>query len=327
MDHDQSSQCIHTQKGKSIFFLVCAILVLFFIGASAVIRTLNTAPSTFPIHTSITIEDGLSIRAISNSLEQSGVIRSSLYLYYVLQKHYTDRYVQAGTYQFDEPLTTRDIAEALTTGTHLSPLLSVTLPEGFRASEILTYLPQSFALSSTTTLESQEGYLFPDTYFVATDATLDDLVVLLQDTFNTKLLPYASLISESGFTQKEVIILASIIEREAKDEKSMKLVSGILQNRLKIDMPLQVDATFDYILGKSSHELSMDDLAIDSPFNTYTHAGLPPAPISNPGLASIEAVLFPTETDYLYYLTAQDGTFHYANDFEGHKLNKERYLR
>ena len=105
------------------------------------------------------------------------------------------------------------------------------------------------------------------------------------------------------------------------------MVSGILQNRLREDMPLQVDATFHYINGKASHELTVDDLEMDSPFNTYKYVGLPPAPIANPGLESIQAVLSPTETNYFYYLTALDGTFHYAKTFEEHKKNKEKYLR
>ena len=91
-------------------------------------------------------------------------------------------------------------------------------------------------------------------------------------------------------------------------------------------MPLQVDASFDYLLGKTSSELTEDDLAIDSPYNTYSHRGLPPTPISNPGLSSIDAVLNPAQTPFLYYLTADDGTFYYAKTFEEHKRNKQRYL-
>jgi UPF0755 protein len=107
----------------------------------------------------------------------------------------------------------------------------------------------------------------------------------------------------------------------------MRLVSGILQNRLTENLPLQVDATFEYILGKTSAELTLDDLKMESPYNTYTNLGLPPTPIANPGLVAINAVLNPTPSDYFYYLTGSDGNFYYAKDFETHKKNKARYLR
>jgi UPF0755 protein len=290
-------------------------------------RFFDTPSPLFPIGEDVTIQEGLTVSDIADTLWSQHVIRSSLYLYMVILYEHKGSYVQAGTYSFDTPLSTRDVADAITTGKYRSPLVSITLPEGFRARNITEYLKGDFTDFDPSAFIPYEGYLFPDTYFISTRTTEDELLLLLTSTYKAKLLPYSEAISTSGFTQEEVIILASIIEREAKDTESKRMVSGILQNRLSDEMPLQVDAVFNYILGKTSSELTMNDLTTDSPYNTYTHTGLPPTPIANPGIESIEAVLFPEKSDYLYYLTAPDGTFHYAKTFEEHKLNKAKYLR
>ena len=108
--------------------------------------------------------------------------------------------------------------------------------------------------------------------------------------------------------------------------ESKRVVAGILKNRLKLDMPLQVDAVFGYIFGRGTYSPSYADLAVDSPYNTYTHKGLPPGPISNPGLDSLEAAANPAKTDYLYYLTGKDGLMHYATTHAGHQANRKKYL-
>jgi len=124
-----------------------------------------------------------------------------------------------------------------------------------------------------------------------------------------------------------VINMASLLEREANTEESMKMVSGILQNRLAEGMRLQADASLEYVLNRPLGTLTAEDLEIDSPYNTYRYDGLPPTPIGNPGLTSIMAVLEPTPSDYFYYLTDEDGEFHYAKTFDEHRANIKRYLR
>lgn len=121
--------------------------------------------------------------------------------------------------------------------------------------------------------------------------------------------------------------MASLIEREAKTDEDRKTIAGILWNRIDLKMPLQVDAVFGYIKGIDTYHPTSEDLSIESPYNTYLHAGLPPTPISNPGLESLHAAATPTKTDYLYYLTGKDGVMHYAKTFEEHKANRAKYLK
>lgn len=309
-----------------IFLYVCAFLLSVVVTLYYTIVTLNTPTDNFPVGTDITIEEGASQRAIAELLEAHGVVRSSLFLQVQFRHYFKDTFVQAGVYRFEAPLTSLGVAKKLTEGQDRSPQISITLPEGFKANDLYQYLPERFRKEGVRDLSSYEGHLFPDTYFITPSITLEEILVMLTKTFDDKLKPYEEKIANSGFTKEEILILASLVEREAKDLESKKIVAGILRNRLRTNMPLQVDATFDYILGKASHELTDDDLEVDSPYNSYNNEGLPPTPIANPGLDSIEAVLEPTQTNYLYYLTGDDGTFHYAQTFEEHKKNKVRYI-
>jgi len=286
----------------------------------------NAPPRNFPVATNIAIAEGMTVSEITEVLKEHAVVRSSTYLYGLLLKKYDGVYVQAGTYAFEKPMTAEEVATAITEGDYLAPSLSITLPEGFRARDIYSFLPNNFEQMPIEFFEENEGYLFPETYFISPDMDTNELKELLLTTANER---HSEIIGNEGvsvLTSDEIIILASIIEREAKDYESKKMVSGILQNRLEANMPLQVDAVFDYLLDKESSELTLDDLATDSPFNTYTHTGLPPQPISNPGEESIRAVLEPTKSNYFYYLTSNDGEFHYAKSFEEHKRNKAKYL-
>ncbi|MEZ4195509.1 MAG: endolytic transglycosylase MltG [Candidatus Paceibacterota bacterium] len=193
-----------------------------------------------------------------------------------------------------------------------------------RAEQVLPeFDAEEFILLATPS----EGRLFPDTYLLPEEYTAEELFDLLTSTFTEKLLPWQDEILAHNLSLDQIIILASIIEREANSPESKKMVSGILQQRLEIGMPLQADASVEYILDKPLKELAADDLKVDSPYNTYLNTGLPPTPIGNPGLDAIVAVLEPTTTDYLFYITGNDGEFYYAKDFDGHKLNIARYLR
>ena len=312
---------------KVVFFTVSFLLLLFIF----VVVRINSAPDNFPIGERVVIEEGASLNDISHTLARKNIVRSAFLFRGIVIFYGKEESLRAGPHVFVEPLTAFGVARSFIQQSSLIAPARVTIPEGSRLSEFDALLhaavPEIPEGALMEAVGGEEGVLFPDTYFIPETYTVLDVASLLTETFAEKLEPYRDAILASGFTEREVIILASILEKEGSDAESMRLISGILQKRLSIGMALQVDATFTYLLGKTSAELTLNDLEIDSPFNTYNNRGLPPSPIGSPGIKAIEAVLNPTESPYLYYLTDEDGVFYYAETFEEHKKNKERYLR
>lgn len=288
-------------------------------------------PRDFPLNESVVIPRGLSASEIANVLDEYKVVRSSSLLYIALQLRHDPSTVQAGTFIFDRPLSVLEVASRITESGATSNLATVTLPEGFTIKEFADIasrsLPDFNAEEFLTQNATLEGYLFPDTYYVPADFTADEFARLLQDTFVEKTLALQSSMEAHPLGPDGVINMASLLEREANTEESMKMVSGILQNRLAEGMRLQTDASLEYVLGRPLGTLTAEDLEIDSPYNTYRYDGLPPTPIGNPGLTSIMAVLEPITNDYFYYLTDEDGVFHYAETFDEHKQNIAKYLK
>jgi UPF0755 protein len=316
-------------RASLLSFMSLAAVAL--IGAWALYSYFNSPPDSFPENSRVTVAEGETLGEIAESLEQLRVIRSATLLKLAGVFSDIEHMVYAGDYVFTAPLSTIEVLRRITSATDTVPPVKITIPEGSTLAEIEAIvrvaLPHIAEGEIVRTHNDTEGGLFPDTYLVKDTATAEEVVSLLRAHYTEKLEPLREAIEQSSFSEHEVIILASILEGEANSEASMRMVSGILQSRLRLGMPLQVDATFLYELGKASHELTADDLAIDSPYNTYLYPGLPPGPIGNPGMMAIEAVLSPLETDYLYYLTGADGAFYYARTFEEHKENKARYLR
>jgi len=175
---------------------------------------------------------------------------------------------------------------------------------------------------------SLEGYLFPDTYRFFPDASIEDVVDKMLRNFDKKLTDQMRKdIKKQDKTIFDIIIMASIVEREVRTEDDRPIVSGIFWKRLEAGQALQADSTVNYITGKKTPAVSLDDLQIDSAYNTYKYAGLTPGPISNPGIASIVAAIYPEDSEYWYFLTDKEGNVHYAEDFEKHVENKNKYLR
>lgn len=309
-----------------IFFVLFSLLTIF-----NYVKKQNLPPADFPINTPITIEQGTEIKKITEILENEKVVKSKELLYYTLVLFHEPTDIKASTYIFEIPLTTSEVAEQLTKGDFDTDLLRFTHFEGERASQIAERAAKSLPEFNTNRFientEKLEGKLFPDTYFIPVTYNDKDLLELMLNTFETKISDLKPQIDEHVLSLNEILVLASIIEREANDLESMKLISGILQNRLKINMALQADASIEYILEKPLSELTPEDLKIDSPYNTYLYSGLPPTPIGNPGLDSIKAVLEPTPSNYFYYITDDEGAFHYAETYREHLINIEKYLK
>jgi UPF0755 protein len=288
-------------------------------------------PTNFPVNTGIEIVSGTSISAITKQLQNNGVVKSNLLLYVVLLTKYEPGNVKASTYYFETPLDVYGVAEALVRGDFDSDLVSFIHIEGERASHVAENaaleLTDFNALEFMRLASTSEGKLFPETYRIPKDFTEAELLELMLDTYENNMAPLRTQIASMDITESEVVTLASIIEREANSINSMKMVAGILQNRLSIGMGLQVDASMEYILDKPLSELTAADLKMDTPYNTYLYRGLTPTPIGNPGLDAIKAVLEPIPSSNMFYITGDDGNFYYAKDFEGHKANVARYLR
>lgn len=307
--------------GITIILLVLCILAFFF-----TVR-LNTSPDTFPIETEFVIEQGTSAQEVMLRLKNAGYIQSEYLALVFLKTKFSDAFIHAESYTFVEPLTTYGVVESITSGSNLTPDMRAVFFEGFKTADLTAYLPTRFSNEDVSAFEQYEGFLFPDTYYIARDDTVEDIVERMHETYEVKTASLQSQIENSILTEEGIITFASILQREANSEETMRMVAGILWNRLTLGMPLQVDATFHYLLGKTSKQLTRADLGMDSPYNTYIHKGLPPTPIANPGLTAIEAVLDPIDSDYLFYLTGDDGNFYYAKTFNEHKRNKQLYIR
>jgi len=174
--------------------------------------------------------------------------------------------------------------------------------------------------------KGKEGYLFPDTYFFGADATAESVIAAMSANFSARTADAEKETAAKKKKWQDIVTMASILEKEANDPQSMGIVSGILWKRIRLGMPLQADSTLTYVTGRGTSELTASDLAMKSPYNSYANTGLPPGPISNPGLVAIEAALNPASTPYLYFLTDSKGIMHYAADLEAHAANRQKYL-
>lgn len=271
------------------------------------------------------------VREIANKLNKEGLIRDPVVFFLLIKKLGLDGKIQAGDFRLSPEMTTKEIAENLTHGTIDE---WVTIPEGKRVEEIAEILKTkiiTYDNSWQEILTKNEGYLFPDTYLVPKDADLNLVLSLFKNNFESKFSQIQN-INNTNLTKNQIVVLASIIEREAKFTNDRPLVASVLLNRMEINMPLQIDATIQYALGFQQDEnnwwkknLTNEDLKIKSPFNTYVNTGLPPTPISNPGFDALNAVVNPAKTNYLYYISDKAGHLIFAKTIQEHNANIKKY--
>lgn len=307
---------------KNFFFLVFFSLIVFIVGIYLfwqwAIKPVNPKNQIAQI---FVVPQGQPAKIIGKRLQAEKLIKNQLAFNFLVDQQNLSSQLQAGDFRLSPSMDLKTIVDSLT---HGSLDYWITFPEGLRAEEYAEKLsakanldPQAFILAA----KPFEGRLFPDTYLIPQTASIEDIVALLTETFARK----------SPTQEKDLIILASLIEREAKHSQDRLLVSSVLHNRLEINMALQIDATVQYVVGKPNNwwkkELTKIDLAISSPYNTYLNSGLPPQPIANPGLAALEAAVNPATTNYLYYVSDSSGYNHYAATLEEHQRNIAQYLQ
>lgn len=276
------------------------------------------------------VAKGEGVREIANSLKQKGLIRDPIVFFLLTKRMGIDKEIQAGDFRLNPSMDLSSIIDSLRHGT-LD--IWVTIPEGMRSAEINEILKEKMPTYNTSwgaELEKNEGYLFPDTYLIPRDANITMVTNMLRNNFNSK---YKTLNTSSmNLSQNKIVTIASLIEREARHDQDRPLVASVITNRLDMGMKLDIDATLQYVLGYQEDQkrwwkkyLTSSDKLINSPYNTYRVAGLPPTPISNPGLASLQAAVNPAKTNYLYYITDKNGVNRYAEDIEGHNENIKKY--
>lgn len=316
---------LETKLARLLFF--SSFIIIFF---SAAIAFYTMPPSLFAQPATFTVKDGTSLGEVSLSLFENHLIRSRVVFEFCAITLGGEKRIMAGDYLFKEPIGTCTLAWRIVGGVFGIPAVRVTIPEGFsnrEAAAILSKaLPRFDAAVFIKSAEREEGYLFPDTYFFSVNATSADVLSRIKINFDKKIKTFSADIVASKHSEREILTMASLLEKEVPTDEDRAIVSGILWKRIAKSIPLQVDAPFMYILGKKSSELTQADLRVKSAYNTYRNRGLPGGPINNPGASAIRAALFPKESPYLYYLADKKGVTHYAKTFEEHKANKEKYL-
>lgn len=286
------------------------------------------------------IAPGEPVVEIAQNLKEAGLIKNQLAFRFLVSRMGIGEEIQAGDFRLSPAMTSFEIAEELT---HGAIDIWVTFPEGLRVEEQAEIVEKTLKTSTNDVYQfdknqyielAQEGYMFPDTYLIPKDATAADVVALLKNTFNVKVDPTMFTdASQNNLSEKQLLTLASIIEREAETQEEKPIIAGILINRLKNGIALQVDATVQYAIGKSRDQKTWwpqitqsDYQKVRSSYSTYQIVGLPPGPIASPGLDSIKAAANPQSTDYLYYLHDSDGNIHYAKTIEEHNKNIQEYF-
>ena len=279
------------------------------------------------------VKNGEGGKEISADLARHNLIHSPTSFYLLIKLLGIETQMQAGDFRLNKSMDARTMALELTHG-----ILDVwvTTFEGWRDEEIATQLAKDLDIPEDQFLQNAtEGYMFPDTYLIPRDATGAGVAKIFMDNFNTKITAAMRVDArKTGLPFAQTVTLASLVEREGKTDADRPVIAGILLNRIKLGMPLQVDATLQYVLGYQPFgktwwkgELTDEDKKITSLYNTYTNVGLPPGPIANPGLSSLTAAMYPASSDYLYYIHDKTGAVHYAKTIEEHNANVRKYLQ
>jgi UPF0755 protein len=333
---------------RKISFLILAVVLaggcLFYIHNKVYLSSGISSSSK-----TVSIENGDNALVVGKKLSDAGIISGKYFFVFYLWNSHKLHSIVAGVYEFPKGMQIPEAARIVTGGQVVPMRVKVTFPEGWTIKEMsqrfsANGLPGEdflkLANEPTDSIKGQyafladlpkgatlEGFLFPDTYYFAKDATAEEIVKKMLDNFSVKVFN----VIESDFKNQnrslfELITMASIVEGEVKNDSDRKIVAGLFWNRLDGGMPLQSDATLEYALGTNKIQHSIAETKTDSPYNTYQNKGLPPGPVSNPSLASILAALDPIKTDYVYFLSdPKTGQTIFSKTFQEHVVNKGKY--
>ena len=338
---------------KKVLIFLVVILILGFGGYvflnGYISNALNAVDVNDSIQIDVEIPSGSSTNAIAQILYEKELIKDMNVFKYFAKKEGYDVKLKAGSFTLSKNMNVEELLNALINNAQFDNTVNLTIIEGLILEDTAKTIAKQLSLDYDTLVKlMKDSSLFRDEYkFLADNQEVSDLQgYLLPETYNLykgliekQVIEFSldqfekfyesnilSAMSNSELDFEEVITLASIVEKEAVLKEERSTISGVFLNRLEINMPLQSCATVNYARGEWKERLTNEDISIDSPYNTYINAGLPPTPINSPGKASIEAVLHPEKTDYLYFLAKGDGSHHFSKTYEEHLTAKEKYL-
>ncbi len=321
-------------KKYVLLFVVVAFSVSIFAG----FQLLNSSPNEKISSALFTIEKGQNIVQIASNLKKKGFIRSELFFISLIRLSGSARKVKSGQYNLHSGMRSTDILQKFVRG--VVATVKFTIPEGFIIQQIADLLEKEGIVSPDQFIEAAknpeilekykipfnnaEGFLFPDTYIVAKDLAAEHIVDFMIERFFSNLRKISSRKYEIE-EMKKMVIIASLVEKEAQLDSERPVISAVFYNRLEKGKRLESCATIQYILGKTKERLLYSDLKIESPYNTYLNGGLPPGPISNPGLGSLKAAIEPADVDYLFFVSKKDGSHYFSTTYEEHLEAIRRY--
>lgn len=344
---------------KILFSLLIISCILFFSFSFFIYQGIYIGKSFDSEHISFSVMPGDTTLVIANNLEEDGVIKKDYFFLIYARLSNKGKELRPGEYLFssginipqivDEMIEGNDNRLTIVEGWNLRDIANYLEKEGFASQDDFYYLvgrpplykneqllagtrrnftPEKEFLKDLSEELTLEGYLFPDTYFISPGITAEDILKIVLENFENRVIKgMEEELKKSDMPLFEIITIASLIEKEVRDYEEKRIVSGIIQKRLDLGMRLQIDATVTYLTGKRSVEVLIKETNIDSPYNTYFYSGIPKAPICNPGTESIKAAIDPKESDYLYYLSKPTGETVFSSTFEEHVKAKNRYLK
>ncbi len=318
------------------------LILLIFAGVFAILA--GTAVYSFakPVNAAagdavmVVVKPGMTTQAIGELLYEKGLIKNVLLFRVVAKLEGAEGSLKAGEYALSKAMTVKEMIGKLTRGE--TAYKQFTIPEGFTIDQIAAFLeknnlasaakykafaagyaPYDYINPAANAKYKAEGFVFPDTYRIAAGTSEEQLVKMMMSQFDSQFTPaMRQRAAELGLSVREVVILASLVEKEAQVAAERPVIAGVFMRRLKLEMPLQSCATIQYILGYPKPELTVQDTELPSPYNTYQNMGLPPGPIASPGLAAIKAVLNPADTEFLYFFANKDGSHVFSRTYDEH---------
>ncbi|WAA11544.1 endolytic transglycosylase MltG [Fervidibacillus halotolerans] len=353
------------EEAKTVRRIVFPLVVVIFVLIAGVVtgsvlyvkNALEPLDPTSEEQITVEIPLGSGLTSIANILEEKGIIKdATVFKYYVKFKN--EHSFQAGTYELTPSMTFDELIASLKTGKVFQEAkLTITIPEGLRLVEIAKIIGEKTGYSQEEILEMLndpefiqtqketyplivtdsilesdikyplEGYLFPATYsFVDEKPAIEEIIGQMIAKTNSVIQKYLPDMEQKDMTVHELLTMASLIEEEAADEINRKKIASVFYNRMEIGMPLQTDPTVIYAIGEHRDRLFFKDYEIDDPYNTYIIQGLPPGPIANAGEVSIEAALYPENTDYYYFLATKSGDVLFSKTLEEHNEKYREHI-